>query len=145
MGLFSKKPKSSIDPAEFLSLRSELADLRDRLEASEHAKAITEARLAALDATTTAMSAERPSGEDLRTRVSELEEQLNVVAEHAAAAQTNADNAEAKATAAVAANAAGTPADAPATEPHPELLARVEALAEQILSLIHISEPPRPY
>lgn len=132
MGLFSKKPKSSIDPAEFLSLRSELADLRDRLEASEHAKAITEARLAALDATTTAMSAERPSGEDLRTRVSELEEQLNVVAEHAAAAQTNADNAEAKATAAVAANAAGTPADAPATEPHPELLARVEALAEQI-------------
>ena len=27
MGLFSKKPKSSIDPAEFLSLRSELADL----------------------------------------------------------------------------------------------------------------------
>ena len=30
MGLFSKKPKSSIDPAEFLSLRSELADLRDR-------------------------------------------------------------------------------------------------------------------
>ena len=44
MGLFSKKPKSSIDPAEFLSLRSELADLRDRLEASEHAKAITEAR-----------------------------------------------------------------------------------------------------
>jgi hypothetical protein len=141
MGLFSKKPKSSIDPAEFLSLRSELADLRDRLEASEHAKAITEARLAALDATTTAMSAERPSGEDLRTRVSELEEQLNVVAEHAAAAQTNADNAEAKATAAVAANAAGTPADAPATEPHPELLARVEALAEQINAISNAPDP----
>ena len=141
MGLFSKKPKSSIDPAEFLSLRSELADLRDRLEASEHAKAITEARLAALDATTTAMSAERPSGEDLRTRVSELEEQLNVVAEHAAAAQTNADNAEAKATAAVAANAAGTPADAPATEPHPALLARVDALAPEINAISNAPDP----
>ena len=56
MGLFSKKPKSSIDPAEFLSLRSELADLRDRLEASEHAKASTEARPPARDATPTAIS-----------------------------------------------------------------------------------------
>ncbi|MEI7547814.1 MAG: hypothetical protein WCK21_07125, partial [Actinomycetota bacterium] len=68
-----------VDPADFFAVRAELGDVRARLEASEQAKAIVEARLAALDATTTAIASNRLGGEDLRTRVNELEGQLHGV------------------------------------------------------------------
>ncbi len=161
MGLFSKKPKAStpatpaaapapkaapaekpskpakgkkhsVDPTDFLALRSEMLDLKARLEASEQAKAMVETRLAALDATTTAIATERPPGDDLRTRVAELQAQLGEVAEAAATANVNAENAAAKATAAatVAAEANGSPA---ATKgPDQELVARIDALAAQV-------------
>ena len=96
MALFSKKPKPTatealdaataapqspalaaqparlprkVNPAEFLALRNELLDVRARLEASEQAKAIVEARLAALDATTTAIATGRLGGDDSARRL----------------------------------------------------------------------------
>ena len=128
-----KGKRGSVDPTDFLALRSELLDLKARLEASEQSKAIVEARLAALDATTTAMATERPQagGDDVRAHLAELQAQLSTVAETAAAANANAENAAAKATAAatVASNAAAAPIAAAAD---PELAARVEQLAAQV-------------
>ena len=158
MGLFSKKPKAttpqppaapgtpraekppkgkkiSVDTAEFLALRNDLTDLRARLEASEQAKVMVENRLAALDATTTAMANERggTGGDDIRTRVNELHVLLGTVAESAAAAQATADNATAKAIAAatVAGDAAAAP-DQSAPVGDPELAARLDELAVQV-------------
>ncbi len=54
MGLFSKK--QSIDPVEFLVLRNELVELKERLDASEQAKASLEDRLSSLAATTMVLS-----------------------------------------------------------------------------------------
>ena len=50
----SKPPKqnrkATVDPADFLALRRELIDMRARLDESEQARAIVEARLSSLDA-----------------------------------------------------------------------------------------------
>ncbi len=54
MGLFNKK--QSIDPVEFLVLRNELVELKERLDASEQAKASLEDRLSSLAATTMVLS-----------------------------------------------------------------------------------------
>jgi len=131
----AKGKRGSVDPVDFLALRSGLLDLKARLEASEQSRATVEARLAALDATTTAMATERPpaTGDDVRAHLAELQAQLSTVAETAAAANANAENAAAKATAAatVASNAAAAPA-ATAAAADPELAARVERLAAQL-------------
>ena len=140
-----------VDPTDFLALRSELVDMRARLEASEQAKAIVEARLAALDATTTAIASNRLGGEDIRAKVSEIEGQLHGVAATAAAAAATAESASMRA--ATAASTIATPhhsnadpilaarvealiarvdAIPPAAAPDPELAARVEALAQQV-------------
>lgn len=70
--------KFSIDPVDFLNLRAELLDMRARLEATEQAKAIVESRLAALDATTTALANDRTGDntDDLRTKLADIELQL---------------------------------------------------------------------
>ena len=131
----AKGKRGSVDPVDFLALRSGLLDLKARLEASEQSRATVEARLAALDATTTAMATERPpaTGDDVRAHLAELQAQLSTVAETAAAANANAENAAAKATAAatVASNAAAAPI-ATAAAADPELAARVEQLAAQL-------------
>jgi chromosome segregation ATPase len=54
MGLFKKKP--TVDPVDFLALRSELVVLQERLDQSEQAKAALEDRLTALAATTMHLS-----------------------------------------------------------------------------------------
>ncbi len=54
MGLFKKK--SSIDHADFVALRSELASMKARLEETELARSQLEDRISALDASTTALS-----------------------------------------------------------------------------------------
>jgi len=54
MGIFKKK--QSIDPVEFLVLRNELVELKERLDASEQAKASLEDRLSSLAATTMVLS-----------------------------------------------------------------------------------------
>lgn len=143
----AKGKKHSVDPADFLALRSEMMDLRARLDASEQAKALVETRLAALDATTTAMSSERPGGADLRTQVSDLKAQLVVVAAAAASANANAENASAKAAAAatVASNAANNPNEpvvAAASEgPDPALVSRIDALAAHLETVSAVSAP----
>jgi len=143
----AKGKKYSVDPADFLALRSEMMDLRARLDASEQAKALVETRLAALDATTTAISTQQPTGGDLRSEVTELQAQLEVVAKTAAAAHANAENAAAKATAAatVATNAANNPGEAAATAAptgtDPELVARIDALAAHLEAASSVSAP----
>ncbi|HRB02534.1 MAG TPA: hypothetical protein PLP26_04165 [Ilumatobacteraceae bacterium] len=129
----AKGKKYSVDPMDFLALRSEMMDLRARLDASEQAKALVETRLAALDATTTAMSTQPPAGDDLRSQVTELQAQLDTVAETAAAAHAHAENAAAKAAAAatVAANNAGDAVPMTAGT-DPELVARIDALAAKV-------------
>ena len=59
MGLFNKK--QSIDPVEFLVLRNELVELKERLDASEQAKASLEDRLSSLAATTMVLSSNSKS------------------------------------------------------------------------------------
>ena len=142
----AKGKKYSVDPADFLALRSEMIDLRARLDASEQAKALVETRLAALDATTTAMSTERPGG-DLRSQMTDMQTQLDAVAETAATAHANAENAAAKAAAAatVATNAANNPTEstlsATTDTPDPVLIARIDALAAHLETVSSISAP----
>ncbi len=143
----AKGKKYSVDPTDFLALRSEMMDLRARLDASEQAKALVETRLAALDATATALATERPGSDDIRTQMSDLQAQLDVVAETAANANANAENAAAKATA--AATVATNPANE-ATElttlratdgPDPALVARIDALAAHLETVTSVSTP----
>lgn len=179
MGLFKKKPKTT-EPAgqpadasagapsaprpqptpprtrsrrgdiEIDALRAEVFELRARLEATEQAKALVEARLAALDATTTAIASNRLGGDDLRARINDLEGQVQGVATAAAAAASAAEAAAVKATSAasVAAVPHHTSADPiivarldaltaridalPAAGPDPDVLARLEALAVRV-------------
>ena len=128
-----KGKKFSVDPVDFLALRKELFDLKARLEASEQAKVLVETRLAALDATTTAMAADRPGGDDVSTQLAELQAQLDVVAEAAVAAHTAA--AKATAAVAVASNMVSPPTPAPPSTPDLNLLARLDALTEQLDSI----------
>lgn len=74
--------KFRIDPVDFLNLRTELLYMMSRLEATQQAKAIVESRLAALDAITTALAADRTGDdtEDLRRKLANLELQLTSVA-----------------------------------------------------------------
>ena len=132
-----KSKKYSVDPVDFLALRSELFDLKARLEASEQAKALVETRLAALDATTTAMASDRHGGDDVLTQLAELQAQLGLVAESAVAANATAENAAAKAEAAatVASNVVSTPSLAPPPTPDLDLLARLDALDTQVNDL----------
>ncbi|HAP74632.1 MAG TPA: hypothetical protein DCR14_00935, partial [Acidimicrobiaceae bacterium] len=119
-----KVKKGAIDPMDFLALKTELADVRARLEASEQAKTIVESRLAALDATTTAMSAGTLGGDDLRARVHSLEAQLEAVADTASAANITAEAAAAKATtAATVASEAASGITALASNPAPAVAA----------------------
>lgn len=130
------KKKFSVDPVDFLALRSEMMDLRARLDASEQSRAIVETRLAALDATTTAIASERPAlgGDDVQARLAELQSQLASVAETATAAAANAETASAQAAAAatVAGNATAATGPLAPTGADPELLARIESLAAEV-------------
>jgi tetrahydromethanopterin S-methyltransferase subunit G len=122
----SKGKKGSVDPTDFLALRHEMMDLKARLEASEQAKAIVEARLAALDATTTAMATERPVSDELSARVSDLQAQLDAVAE----------------TVATTASAPVEPAPATvAPGPDPELVARIDALSAHLETVSSVGAP----
>lgn len=157
MGLFSKKPKPAaaaaavssakppkgkkhaVDPVDFLALRSEMTDLRARLDATEQAKALVETRLAALDATTTAMSTQpavqvNEVADDLRSQVTELQAQLEVVAQAAAAAQANAENSGADQALVARVDALATHLETVSTlsAPDPTIATRLEALAARV-------------
>lgn len=111
------------------TLRAELAELRTRLEAGEREQAAAEARLVALDATTTAIVSNRLGGDDLRTRVADLEGQLQGVATSLAAhRQPDEDRMLAARVDAIAARLDALAA--PASDP--QLLARLDALAARV-------------
>lgn len=75
MGLFSKK--QSIDPVEFLVLRNELVELKERLDASEQAKASLEDRLSSLAATTMVLSSNSKSDTaEIVEKIESLENRL---------------------------------------------------------------------
>lgn len=109
------------------TLRAQLADLRNRLDASEQAKAEVEARLAALDATTTAIASNRLGGDDLRSRLDQIEGQLQGVASTAAAAASTAEAAAQKATAV---------ANMPHPTTDPVLAARVDSVVARLDSMV---------
>ena len=75
MGLFKKK--QSIDPVEFLVLRNELVELKERLDASEQAKASLEDRLSSLAATTMVLSSNSKSDTaEIVEKIESLENRL---------------------------------------------------------------------
>jgi len=108
------------------TLRAELTELRTRLEAREREHVAAEARMAALDATTTAIVSNRLGGDDLLSRVADLEGQLQSVANTAAAAAAAADAAAQKAT---------TLAAIPHSTADPVLAARVDAIVTRLDAL----------
>ncbi|MEI8238330.1 MAG: hypothetical protein WCI22_02830, partial [Actinomycetota bacterium] len=126
-----KAPKKGmVDPHEFAMLRAELHDVRARLDASEQAKAIVESRLAALDATTTAMATERVGlgSDDLHVRIAQLEAQVTDVSERAAQAPAFTE----------------PPAlPEPASQgPDPVLLARLDELAARVDVVAELATTP---
>src|SRR3954451_9274784 len=68
--------KVGVDPADFLALRAELIDMRARLDESEQARALVEARLSSLDAATAAFSTERNDIEEITDIVTQLQKQV---------------------------------------------------------------------
>jgi hypothetical protein len=69
--------KARVDPADFLALRSELMHVRARLDESEQARALVEARLAALDATTTAIASEKTDISEVADMVIQLQQEIS--------------------------------------------------------------------
>ena len=70
------KIKGTVAPADFLALRSELIDLKARLDESEQARAIVEARLGSLDAATSAFQTERNDISEMAEIVMQLQQQV---------------------------------------------------------------------
>src|SRR3954447_8091322 len=68
--------KVGVDPADFLALRAELIDMRARLDESEQARALVEARLSSLDAATAAFSTERGDIDEISDAVAQLQKQV---------------------------------------------------------------------
>src|SRR3954469_12821432 len=68
--------KVGVDPADFLALRAELIDMRARLDESEQARALVEARLSSLDAATAAFSTERNDIDEIADTVAQLQKQV---------------------------------------------------------------------
>ncbi|MEP7203877.1 MAG: hypothetical protein ABI894_14805 [Ilumatobacteraceae bacterium] len=68
--------KVGVDPTDFLMLRSELMDMKARLDESEQARAIVEARLSSLDATASTFSTERADISEMAAIVLQLQQQL---------------------------------------------------------------------
>jgi uncharacterized coiled-coil DUF342 family protein len=83
-----RSKKATVDPADFLALRSELIEMRARLDESEQARAIVEARLGSLDATAAAFSTERNDISEIATMVIQLQQQ---VAERSAGSGPSSD------------------------------------------------------
>ena len=71
MGLFRKK--NAIDPVDFLVLQNEIAQLKERLDASEQAKALLEDQLSSLAATTMVLSSNN------RSDASDIVDQLDLI------------------------------------------------------------------
>jgi hypothetical protein len=104
--------KVGVDPADFLTLRAELVDMRARLDESEQARARVEARLGSLDAAASAFTTERNEISDIANMVTHLQQQIA----EGATSGTNGDP-----------NAAQTH--------HDELSAKVDAIQNRLFGL----------
>lgn len=80
------KIKGTVAPADFLALRSELIEMKARLDESEQARAIVEARLSSLDAATSAFQIERNDVSEMAEIVMQLQQQVAEGSPGAAAA-----------------------------------------------------------
>ena len=68
--------KVGVDPTDFLALRAELIDMRARLDESEQARAIVEARLSSLDAAASQFTTERNELNEVAGMVIQLQQQI---------------------------------------------------------------------
>jgi DNA repair exonuclease SbcCD ATPase subunit len=68
--------KARVEPADFLALRNELLHLRARLDESEQARALVEARLASIDAVTAAFASERTDISEVANMVIQLQQEI---------------------------------------------------------------------
>lgn len=71
-----RNKKATVAPADFLALRAELMDVKARLDESEQARAIVEARLGSLDAAAAAFSTERNDINEVANMVIQLQQQI---------------------------------------------------------------------
>lgn len=105
--------KATVDPTDFLALRSELKDMRARLDESEHARAIVEARLSSLDAAASAFATERNDITEVANMVVQLQQQV--------AERTNENG--------------SSGSSSPAAGVNDELSAKVDALQNRLFGL----------
>ena len=108
------KIRGTVTPADFLALRSELIAMRARLDESEQARAIVEARLGSLDAATSAFQTERNDISEMSEIVMQLQQQ---VAEGPAS------------------GAAAEGESSPSSGHHDELSAKVDALQNRMFGI----------
>ena len=106
-----KNRKGGVDPLDFMALRSELRDMRARLDESEQARAIVEARLSSLDAAAATFSTERNDIIEVADMVMQLQQQINE------------------------GGAASGRGDSSTTDNHDELSAKVDALHSRMFGL----------
>jgi DNA repair exonuclease SbcCD ATPase subunit len=71
-----KTKKVAVDVTDFLALRAELIDMKARLDESEQARAIVEARLGSLDAAASTFTTERNDISEVANMVIQLQQQL---------------------------------------------------------------------
>ena len=71
-----KAKKVAVDVTDFLALRAELIDMRARLDESEQARAMVEARLGSLDAAASAFTTERNDISEVANMVIQLQQQM---------------------------------------------------------------------
>jgi DNA repair exonuclease SbcCD ATPase subunit len=71
-----KAKKVAVDVTDFLTLRAELIDMKARLDESEQARAIVEARLGSLDAAASAFTTERNDISEVANMVIQLQQQI---------------------------------------------------------------------
>ena len=86
-----RNKKVTVEPADFLALRAELMDVKARLDESEQARAIVEARLGSLDAAAAAFSTERNDISEVANMVIQLQQQVAERSGSATGAATAAD------------------------------------------------------
>jgi DNA repair exonuclease SbcCD ATPase subunit len=108
-----KNRKGGVDPADFLALRTELIHMKARLDESEQARAVVEARLGALDAAASTLSSERADISEVAGMVVQLQQEL---AERTGVGAITGDN----------------PIIGPAQE---ELAAKVDALQNRLFGM----------
>ena len=107
------KIKGIVTPADFLTLRAELIAMKARLDESEQARAIVEARLGSLDAAASTYQSERDDLTEMAVALAQLQQQ---VAESSAAAPAVGD-------------------ESPTGGQHDQLSAKVDALQNRLFGI----------